>query len=169
MCRHVHAHTSSLGPSSMSTAMPSRMSRLGVRSSSRRISREYSSLSVCARSAHTAGPCKHAYASCHIALRSIMSRLQWRSGRQKYVSWPSCDLLGVHIRAPDTPPAHSLSTVDIHSCEEPVTSQTNISSRGTKGQTAGRAFDRLRMRFCKYVRSAIFPISPPSASTSCTS
>ena len=49
--------TSSFGPYSRSVAMPSRMSRLGVLSSRRRISREYSSLSVCALSAHTAGPC----------------------------------------------------------------------------------------------------------------
>lgn len=67
--------TSSLGPTSTPTAMPSRMNRLGVSSSSRRISRAYSSLSVCARSAHTAGPCRrpsshrstHAGAGCVLA------------------------------------------------------------------------------------------------------
>mmetsp|Transcript_14865 Transcript_14865/g.51060 ORF Transcript_14865/g.51060 Transcript_14865/m.51060 type:complete len:204 (-) Transcript_14865:401-1012(-) len=43
-------------PTSTSTACPSRMCRFGVDSSTRRITRAYSRLSVCARSAHTAGP-----------------------------------------------------------------------------------------------------------------
>ena len=48
--------TSSLEPTRTSVAIPSRIIRLGWRSRRRRISREYSHLSVCARSAHTAGP-----------------------------------------------------------------------------------------------------------------
>lgn len=59
--------TSSFGPNSRSVAMPSRMSRLGVLSSRRRISRAYSSLSVCALSAHTAGPCMHMGECWHIS------------------------------------------------------------------------------------------------------
>ena len=49
--------TSSLGPRSSPVAMPSRMLRFGSDSRTPRITRLYSSLSVCARNAHTAGPC----------------------------------------------------------------------------------------------------------------
>ena len=48
--------TSSLAPTMTSVAIPSRIMRLGWRSRRRRISREYSHLSVCARRAQTAGP-----------------------------------------------------------------------------------------------------------------
>ena len=48
--------TSSLSPMINSVAMPSRSDKSGSRSSRARISREYSHLSVCARSAQTAGP-----------------------------------------------------------------------------------------------------------------
>ena len=64
--------TSSFGPNSRSTAMPSLMSRFGALSSTRRISLAYSCLSVWARRAHTAGPCAapvlssiHAHVCCH--------------------------------------------------------------------------------------------------------
>ena len=50
-------HASSFGPSSTSTAMPSLSARLGVASSTPRMRRAYSSLSVCALRAQTAGPC----------------------------------------------------------------------------------------------------------------
>ena len=49
--------TLSFGPNSRSVAMPSLMSRFGDLSSTRRISLAYSSLSVWALKAHTAGPC----------------------------------------------------------------------------------------------------------------
>ena len=61
--------TSSFGPRSNPTACPSRMCRLGVASSSRRMSTAYSCLSVCARSAHTAGPCARDRAYDHLLAR----------------------------------------------------------------------------------------------------
>lgn len=48
--------TSSFAPISMSVTIASRMDRFSVFSSTLRISLAYCSLSVCARSAHTAGP-----------------------------------------------------------------------------------------------------------------
>ena len=48
--------TSSLSPRTSSVTMPSRSETSGSRSRRARISREYSHLSVCARSAQTAGP-----------------------------------------------------------------------------------------------------------------
>lgn len=48
--------TSPLGSTATPVTMPSRKDRFGVSSRTRRITLLYSALSVCARSAHTAGP-----------------------------------------------------------------------------------------------------------------
>ena len=50
------SHPASKADGQRHAASPSRMCRLGVPSSTRRMLAAYSSLSVCARSAHTAGP-----------------------------------------------------------------------------------------------------------------